>query len=273
MLDHYTILGVPRDASADDIKRAYRKLASQHHPDKGGDTAKFQQIQAAYETLGDPARRQQYDRPQTRHFQFESNGGDGAVHIDINNIFGSMFGGGNPFFGQGFARQQQQRNHVRMNLWISLADCARGGRRQVALGTAQGSQAIEIDIPLAVNDGDNVLYQGVAPGGQDLVVQFRIQPDSQWRREGLNIYTEVPVSIWTLIMGGAIQVTNLVGETLQVSVPPRCQPGTMLRLRQKGLATRDHQAGDLMVRVQAQIPQQIEPDILAAISQNHKPTR
>jgi curved DNA-binding protein len=265
MTDHYQTLGVARTATADEIKRAYRKLASQHHPDRGGDTKKFQEIQAAYDVIGDDAKRRAYDNPPQQFSGF----GDG-VHVNINDIFGSMFGGQNPFFGQGF-QQRRQPSHVRISIWINLADVARGGRRTVAIGTPQGNQTIEIDIPPGVDDGDNVMYQGLAPNGHDLVVQYRIHPQAGWRREGLTMHTETAVSIWTLILGGTVEVRTVTGESLVVSVPSRCQPGTVLRLRNKGLHNQQGQAGDLMVKLQAQIPAQIEPEILDAIARFHKP--
>jgi molecular chaperone DnaJ len=141
----------------------------------------------------------------------------------------------------------------------------------VAIGTPQGNQTIEIDIPPGVDDGDNVMYQGLAPNGQDLVVQFRVQPMQGWRRDGLTLHTETTASIWTLIMGGTVEVRNVTGESLVVSVPSRCQPGTVLRLRHKGLRNQQGQTGDLMVRLQAQIPAQIEPEIVDAIARFHKP--
>lgn len=258
MTDHYATLGVAKTATADEIKRAFRKLASQHHPDKGGDTAMFQSIQAAYDTLGDPAKRQQYDNPQPQFGGF----GDG-VHVNINDIFGGMFGAGNPFFGQGFAQRPRQ-NHVRMTLWISLLDCIRGGHRTVALGTASGQQTVEIEIPLGIDDGDNVQYTGIAPGGQDLVIQFRLQPDRRWRREGLNLYTEHEIVVWDLILGGTTEIRTLEGHGLVVNIPQRCQPGTTLRLRQQGIQ-KSGQRGDLFVKIQAQIPDHVDPAVVAAI--------
>ena len=262
MTDHYATLGVAKTATPDEIKRAYRRLASQHHPDKGGDTAQFQAIQTAYDTLGDQTKRAAYDNPQPQFGQF----GDG-VHVNIHDIFGSMFGQHNPFFHQ----QRNRPSHVRISLWVSLHDVARGGRRTVAIGTQQGNQTVEIDIPPGVDDGDNVLYKGLAPNGQDLVVQYRVQPQSGWRREGLTLHTETAASIWSLILGGEIEVRTVTGEALVIRVPPRCQPGTVLRLRQKGLRDQQGDTGDLMVRLQAQIPAEIAPDIVQAIERHHKP--
>lgn len=258
MTDHYATLGVARNATQDEIKRAFRKLASQHHPDKGGDTAKFQAIQAAYDTLGDTAKRQQYDNPQP---QFQGFGG-GAQFGNMHDIFAQMFGGQSPF------GQPPRRNHVRMSLWITLLDVARGGRRPVALGTQAGTSTVEIEIPLGINDGDNVQYSGIAPGGQDLVIQFRVQPHADFQRQGLNLATTHKVSVWTLILGGETEVQTVEGSRLVVKIAPHTQPGTTLRLRSQGLRDQSGQKGDLMALIQAEIPTTIAPEIIAAI-QNH----
>jgi molecular chaperone DnaJ len=257
MTDYYAALGVPKTATADDIKRAFRRLASQHHPDKGGDTQKFQAIQEAYATLGDDQKRAEYDNPRPQFGGFHGTPGG----VNINDIFGQMF-------GQQFAQQHPRRGHVRMTLWISLLDVATGGRRTVSLGTHAGVSAVEIDIPLAINDGDNVQYEGIGPGGSDLVVQFKVSPDRKWQRDGLNLTMEVKLDIWSLILGGELTIDTLTNKTLTVRVPEHTQPGTSLRLKSQGLRDRSGQVGDIFVRVQASIPANIAPEIIDAI-RNH----
>ena len=261
MTDYYAALGVPKTATADDIKRAFRRLASQHHPDKGGDTKKFQTIQEAYATLGDEQKRAEYDNPRPQFAGFHSQPGG----VNINDIFGQMF-------GQQFAQQHQhpRRSHVRMTLWITLLDVATGGRRTVSLGTHAGVSAVEIDIPLGINDGDNVQYEGIGPGGSDLVVQFRVSPDRTWQRDGLNLTQEVKIDIWNLILGGELTIDTLTGKTLSTQVPARTQPGTVLRLKAQGLRDRAGRTGDIMVRVQAQIPENIPPEIIDAIQKHQE---
>ena len=253
MTDHYAALGVPRTAAAAEIKQAFRKLASQHHPDKGGDTAKFQAIQAAYAVLGDEQKRAEYDNPMPQFGGFS-----GAGHPQFNDIFAQMFGGG------GFAGHQR-RNHVRMTLYVSLLDVAQGGRKPVSIGTAQGQSTIEIDLPLGLNDGDNVQYQGLAPGGQDLVVTFRMRPDSTWERDGLDLTREHTVSIWDLILGADVSVQNILGHTLTIRVPGRCQPGTVLRCRGQDIRDRRGARGDMFVKLRATIPDNLSPELLEAI--------
>jgi len=255
MTDHYAALGVSKTASADQIKQAFRKLASTHHPDKGGDTKKFQEIQSAYAVLGDAQKRAEYDNPRP---QFSGFGGG-----SMNDIFSQMF-------GQMHGAQQARRSHVRMSLWITLLDVVRGGRRPISVGTAAGSSTVEIEIPLGINDGDNVQYQGVAPGGQDLVIQFRVQPHAEFQREGLTLHTTHKISVWNLILGGDAEIRTIDNSLLVITIPPGCQPGMVLRLQQKGIQDRNGQKGDLMVHVQAQIPATIAPELLAAIEQYGK---
>jgi DnaJ-class molecular chaperone len=258
MPDHYAALGVGRTATPDEIKRAFRKLASQHHPDKGGDTKKFQEIQAAYDTLGDAAKRSQYDNPQP---QFQ--GFPGGAQFNMGDIFSQMFGG-----HPGFAQQHPRRNHMRMSLWITLKDVSSGGNRQVAVGSPQGQATIEIDVPQGINDGDMVQYQGLAPGGQDLVIEFRIHPHPQFRRDGLNLTVEYKCSVWDMILGGDTEIGNLDGSQLVVSIPPLTDNGTTLRLRGRGLQDRKGNTGDLFVRLNAVLPRTITPELAQAIQQH-----
>ena len=262
MTDYYAALGVTKTATADEIKRAFRKLASQHHPDKGGDTQKFQAIQEAYATLGDEQKRAEYDNPRPQFSGFSGfQGAPGGVNI--NDIFGQMF-------GQQFAQQHPRRSHVRMTLWITLLDVATGGKRTVSLGTQGGVSAVEIEIPLGINDGDNVQYEGIGPGGADLVVQFRISPDRVWQRDGLNLTQEVRIDIWNLILGRELTVDTLTGRTLSARVPARTQPGTTLRLKGQGLQDRSGNVGDIFVRIQTFLPEIIAPEIIEAIQKHQE---
>lgn len=259
MKDYYSILGVSRTATADEIKRAYRKLASQHHPDKGGDTGKFQEIEEAYRVLSDPQQRAAHDNPQPQGFPGGFN--FHSQPFDFNNIF-NMFG--TQFHPQqGRARPAQ----ARMSLWIQLSDVAAGGRKTVSVGTAAGSQMIEIEIPRGIEDGGTVVYPGLAPGGVDLAVTFRIHPNPRWNRDGFNLYTDQKVSVWTLIAGGDITVRDILNRELEVHVPPMTQPGQILRCRGRGLPDRANNPGDMMIRLQAEIPRDIPQDLLALIRQ------
>jgi DnaJ-class molecular chaperone len=249
MIDYYTVLGVTRTATPDEIKRAFRKLASQHHPDKGGDTVKFQEIQAAYDTLGDAAKRQQYDTPRPQFNQGHRHGGQ---QFDFDTIF--------DVFGARFTQQRQQPSVSRVNLTITLTDVAVGGKRTIGIGAS----TVEIEIPAGINDGDNVHYRGLGPHSTDLVITYRISPNPTWQRHGSNLLTEHAVSVWDLILGSETVVRDLLGTELTIVVPAGTQPGAKLRLRGRGLPGRTG-PGDMLVQLQAIIPTDIPDDLLSLI--------
>lgn len=253
MKDYYQTLGVERSASADDIKKAYRKLASVHHPDKGGDTTRFQEIEEAYRVLSDPEQRRQYDNPNVK-ININGNGFQHAP-FDFDTIF-EMFG-----TRMHPGRQQAHRNQ-RVSIWIDLEDVARGGRKIMSLATHQGAVNLEINIPQGVQDGENVRYPELAPGGFDLVVNFRIKPHPLWRRDDLDLYTERSLDFWQLILGTDLNMRDIQGREIVLTVPPRTRPGTMLRARGQGLSRAGHNAGDLMVRLQATMPNDIPNEII-----------
>lgn len=257
--DHYQTLGVARDADIDTIKRAYRKLAAQHHPDRGGDTAKFQAIQSAYETLSDPQKKAMYDQPQNPGFQWHfHNGADGVG--GMHDFFSQMFGGG------GFRQHADFRRQTRMTLWITLSDVASGERRAVSIGTQAGVSMVEIDIPLGIDDGATVQYSGLAPGGGDLLITFRIHPHPVWQRDGLNLITEHSIDLWDCILGCETEIRDILGNRLTIAVPERCQVGTILRLKNRGLKIRERQlVGDILVKIKPVIPVDINPELLEQI--------
>ena len=260
MKNYYQILGVERTATADEIKRAYRRLASQHHPDKGGDKQAFQDIQAAYAILSDVQKRAEYDNPRANQFNFNQGfGGAQPFNFDtIFDIFGARFGHGHG--------QPQTRQQARMSLWITLTDVAAGGRRTISVGTQQGTHAVEIEIPQGINDGDTIQYSGIGPGGIDLVIQFRIHAAPGWERHDLSLLTEQNITVWQCILGTDLIVRDILGNQLNLTVPAGTQPNTVMRLKGRGL-TRNGQTGDLLVKILAQIPPVIDQDLLDLISE------
>jgi DnaJ-class molecular chaperone len=257
MKNPYQTLGVDQTATPDEIKQAYRRLAAQHHPDRGGNTQTFQEIQSAYDVLSDPQRRAQIDNPAMGGMHFGA-GFAGAHPFNFDTIF-DIFG--TRFQHGGF---HQQRAQARMTLWVTLTDIAQGGRKTVSVGTATGTQTVEIEIPEGIEDGNTVQYGGLAPGGGDLIVQFRIHAHPGWQRQGLNLLTEQNITIWDCVLGTDVVIKDLLGNQLSLTVPARTQPGTVLRLRGRGLRQKTH-AGDLLVRVNAVVPDVIDQDLIDLI--------
>jgi len=258
MTDYYAALGVPRTATADEIKRAFRRLASQHHPDKGGDTQKFQAIQQAYATLGDEQRRAEYDnpRPQFSGFQgFQHSAPPGFDFQHIFDVFGAKF------------QQPRAPQRAQMTMWITLPDVAHPTKKAVSIGTPQGTQIVEIEIPTGIEDGDNVQYAGMAPGGMDLVITYRIHPHPKWQRQGNNLTIECDITVWDLILGTETEIRDLAGNQLLLTIPPRTQNKTAFRIQSRGLARKGSTPGDLFLRVNAVIPKDIPESLLLAIAQ------
>ena len=259
MKDYYNILGIARTASADEIKKAYRKLASQHHPDKGGDTARFQEIQEAYANLSDTAKRSQYDNPRSHFGGFGNNGGN----FDFDTIFN--------IFGADLRGQRQQ--NPRVTLWLDLADVITGGPRTVSLQTGNSINNIEISVPAGVKDGDTIRYPGLA-NGHDLIITYRIKPNPIWHRDDVNLSTERVIDIWDLILGCEITIQDPIGRDFVVRVPPETQPGAVLRARGHGIPARklpgdwaNAPSGDLLIKLQAKLTTPIPEEILQAIKQ------
>ena len=257
MKNYYHTLGLERTATADEVKRAYRRLASQHHPDKGGDKLKFQEVEEAYRTLSDPNKRTQYDNPGFGNF--DSNPGFQSATFNFDSIFN--------MFGAQFHPHMQRQQQAQMTLWITLTDVAQGGPRTITVGTDRGTTAVEIDIPLGINDGDRVQYARIGPGGMDLIITFRIHNHPRWQRQGQHLICEETIGLWDLILGCDITIKDILNNQLQITIPPRTQPGSMIRLKGRGLNGRQQIPGDLLLRVQGRMPDSIDSSLLNLIEQ------
>ncbi len=258
MKDPYSVLGVAAAASEAEIKKAYRKLASQHHPDRGGNTAVFQEIQTAYDVLSDPKKKNDYDNPrQSSAFGFRP----GQHGFDLGGIFDNL---------RAQQRQAQNTQRIRVTLWVNLEDIVGEKTKTINIATNQGNHTIEIAVPGGVEDNMNVQYPGLAPSGRDLFVTFKISPHKGWHREGMNLIMDCMVSIWDLILGSKLEVQTLHKQFITVSLPRHTQPGTMFRVCGKGLPGMHGGVGDLLIRVQAKIPDLISDEILKLIEQSRK---
>ena len=251
MNNPYSTLGVAKGATADTIKRAYKEKAKEHHPDRGGDANKFAEISNAYDILKDPNKRAYFD--QTGSTDQRQQGFNQQQGFHFNDIFSQMF------------RQQQRQAEARINMSISLRDSLAGGKRIIGVQTPQGSTDVEIDIPRGIVHGESVRYAKAAPGGIDLVVNFRIKGDPRWQRNGLDMHTEREVDFWMLILGGDITVVDVLGKKYDVRIPPRTNPGTTVRLGSAGVFRDRHNPGDIFVKIKATMPKNIPEEVIATI--------
>lgn len=256
-MDYYQILGVGRNASPDEIKQSYRRLAAKHHPDRGGSTEEFQKIEEAYRNLSDPDLKAQHDNPNPFGGQ---HGG-----------FAFNFGGGNPFddfFGQFMGRQARQQRIYTVTLWVTLEQVAKGTTESIQVTTPTGIKTFNIQVPKGVGDGQQIRYQNLMPDG-DLQIEFRIHQHQVFERRGNDLYLTKKISIFDLVLGTTIKVPTISGEELEINIPPRTAPGTTMRLQDRGLTTEGRfiEKGSQFILITGVIPDTISDGLLSAIKQ------
>lgn len=290
--DYYKILGVSKTAGEEEIKKAYRKLAMKHHPDRNpGDKSaeeKFKEINEAYEVLRDPQKRARYDQLGESYHQWRQMGGQpgnfnweqwfsgapgGArtTQVDMEDLFGGM-GGFSDFFSAIFGgmgadtmrsssttRRARQPQNVEHPVQITLEEAYRGTTRFLQVD----NRRIEGKIPPGAQTGTRIRLPGggpVAPDGQktDLYLVIEVLPDARFERKGNDLYSEVSIDLYTAVLGGQARVNTLSGEVM-LTIPPGTQPGQKIRLAGRGMPhLRSPQTfGDLYVTVKVQIPRQL----------------
>jgi curved DNA-binding protein len=274
--DYYESLGVPRDASAEDIRRAYRKLARQHHPDvsKEDDAEeRFKEVSEAYEVLRDDEKRERYDRLGANWKSgqdvsgaegFEGFNGFGGDNVrvdfgggDFSDFFDGFFGGGGRGArGRGGGFSTRGGDHE-ATLELSLEEAARGGKRKITLGDGRD---YEVNIPAGVRDGQRIRLAGQGGEGMgggpagDLFLRVRVKPHPRFRVEGKSLHTDLRLAPWEAALGATVAVPTLDGST-RVKVPPGSSCGRKLRLRGEGMA-----GGDLYARVRIDVPKELSSD-------------
>jgi curved DNA-binding protein len=261
-MDHYQTLGVAKTATADEIKKAYRKLASQHHPDKGGDTAKFQEIQTAYDTLSDPNKRQEYDNPRPQ-FQDFGGGFPGGFSFHQGGGFEDLF----EMFNRHNNQQRRQQQVFRTAVQVSLFQAYHGGEQAIKLQTHTGIHGVNITVPVGVNNGDQVRIDNVIDGAS-LLIEFRIQPDLRFERRGHDLIATQQVSVLDLIVGGSFEFTSLAGKTFEVNIKPKTQPYVQLRIPGQGMPIGNSgKFGDQIILIKPFIPDMIDEQVINSIKQ------
>ena len=276
--DYYEVLGVPRDADQDAIRRAYRKLARTYHPDLNSDSDaedRFKELGEAYEVLSDPDKRERYDRlganwreqeqaaPDANFEEFFTRqgfgGDDGGVEFS-DDLFERLFGGGGGGGSGGWRTSGPLRGLDREALLeLSLEDALQGGRRRLTLDHRE----IDVNFPAGVRDGQLIRLAGQGAPGRDggppgdLYLRIALKPHPNFRLRGVDdLDVDVAVAPWEAALGATVPVPT-PGGTAQVRVPAGSSSGRRLRLRGRGLPTSGGGSGDLHAIVKITVPKQL----------------
>lgn len=271
--DFYAVLGVSRSASEADIKKAYRKLAAKHHPDKPtGDETKFKELSEAYETLSDSEKRAKYDQFGSDYEQRQSGfgGGGGYSNAGYEDIFGSMFGGGGPqggFGGHHQARPQKGDDQT-VTIMVSLLEAVEGAERTINVqtgdsrssGHAYDTTPIKVRIPAGVTRGQKIRVKGKGfsgfnggPNG-DVIIEINLENDARFRIEERDVFVDLPITPWEAALGAKVQIPTIKGAVV-MSIAPGTQSGAKLRIKGRGLGgAAGREAGNQYVNIQIHTP-------------------
>lgn len=303
--DPYQELGVSRTASADEIRKAFRKLAKEHHPDANpGNKAaeeRFKKVSAAFDIVGDVEKRTKFDRGEIDADGRETAQGFGPggpfgqgpggfgqgrggfrtetfEGADLGDILGEMFGGGGRGGGRaggmggGFGGFSQRGSDVRAKLEIDLVDAIRGGKQRIAFSDGR---TIDVTIPKGAQDGQTLRLKGqgapgrTAPG--DAFIEIAILPHSVFRREGDSLVMDLPVTLYDAVLGGKVEAPTPEGP-VTLTLPKGSNTGARLRLKGRGLALAGGRRGDLFARLEVVLPEAADP-ALEALAQDLRANR
>jgi molecular chaperone DnaJ len=269
--DFYKSLGVAETATDKEITRAYRKLAKELHPDTNpGKEEQFKEVSAAYDVLGDPAKRKEYDQvrkmgPAAGGFGGGARGGQPYGNVDFSDLgdmhdLGDIFGG---LFGGPRRGRQQRGGDIETQFKISFRDAVMGLTTSIQLSGQGTPRTVNIRIPAGVVDKQRIRLKGKgfpgAGGGPagDLYIEVHVLPDSRFTMKGRNITTTVSVPMIAALLGTTVQVPTLDGP-VTLKVPGGTQPGTVMRVKGRGVpAGAKHAVGDLLVTVAVELPKKL----------------
>lgn len=269
--DYYSVLGVSKGASQDDIKKAFRQQAKKYHPDANPNDpkaeAQFKEVNEAYDVLGDPQKRQQYDlMGQAGANPFSGGGnpfGRSGGGSPFDEILRNFMGGSGGFSSSGRQASHRRGQDIEHTLRITLLEAYHGTDRLIS----KDGRQLRVHIPSGATTGTQVPLVGEGhpspTGGKpgDLVIVVEVEEHKDFRREGNDLYTEIAIDVFTAILGGEVLVPTL-NRPLKLTIPPMTQSGKKFRLKEKGMTVMNahHQHGDLYVTVKVVIPEQLTPE-------------
>ncbi|MDB5396102.1 MAG: molecular chaperone DnaJ [Rhodospirillales bacterium] len=285
MDDPYKTLGIGKAASADEVKKAYRKLAKQHHPDlnpgNSASASRFKDISGAYDLLSDPEKRARFDRGEidasgqeradASFYRSHAGGPQGARYragsgFDPSDIFADMFARGGQPGGGGFGRSGDFRefktrgNDVAYSLAIDFIEAAKGAQKRLSF---PDGKTLDVNVPPGAESGMTLRLRGQGQPGTgggpsgDALIEVTVEPHPQFRRDGNNVQVEVPITLPEAVAGGKINVPTIDG-LVSMTVPAGSNTGTKLRLRGRGIAPRVGSTGDQYITLKVMLP--AEPD-------------
>ncbi|MEL6649949.1 MAG: J domain-containing protein [Bacteroidota bacterium] len=257
--DYYRVLGVAPSANEEDIRKAYKKLAVQFHPDNNPDNPaaeeRFKAISEAKEILLDPDNRRQYDALRRQYEGYRAAAGAGAgrsaqqqVPKDFNNLFGR-------FMNEIINRQKKKQ--IKGHLKISLREAYHGVQQQLRMGDTR----VKVKIPKGVRHEQKLRLHLSKSGGEDVFIRIVIEEDPDFRREGDNLYTATTIDLYDAVLGRKVPVQTLKGQ-MMVSIPPGTQPGDRLKLKGMGMPNFEIPSyfGDLYLKVQVKLHKKISSE-------------
>lgn len=284
--DYYEVLGVERSADEKALKKAYRKLAREYHPDVNHDPdaeERFKEIAEAYEVLGDAEKREQYDRvgqgySAGQEFKpppgWESHVGTDYEYRtagDFSDFFEQMFGGrGGPAFRREYHRPPTRGADHEAEIEVSLEDAYHGVKRRISLEAAEITpdgqvkrhvKTLDVSIPAGSLDGTRIRLKGQGGAGSDgaadgdLFLRVHVSPDPRFQINGRDLTTRLAVSPWEAALGARVPLKMLDGKTASLTIPQGARPGSQLKLKGRGMPARgEAKAGDLLVEVRIVVP-------------------
>ena len=255
-MDYYETLGVNHTTTPDGIKKAYKKLASKHHPDKGGDEEEFKKIQQAYETLSNPEKKQQYDNPDPFA------GGNPFSQGNFQDIFSEVFGGG---FGRGAQRRQPARNPDGVcDVHVDITEIYTGCEKTIDVGFAK----YKLTIPAGTYHGTKFVMHGKGPQQHshlppgDLICRIHVINLPEWDRHNDDLIIKVECDYFEAMVGTSVRFPHIDGKQFEVKIPSRSLPNSRLRLPGKGMPNPTNgRIGDLYVTVVVTSPKLSDEDI------------